>query len=233
MEAKNKQCNLAELNNKQTRKRGYFTSSLHKVQSVFLGLFLALILILLHSSCKYLLVKSFGMKKPKEMTDSEVIDYMKEKRIDYDYLLRIRNRQDMGNVSKELDGLNVVVMLDRKFNILSIADSQVCHMGVRSTAKQILRDSTLLEKVEIRKNVKELFEKNLAILDGKNGVTDFEKGKKFLMVFGCSRWTGMNEKMTDVDFIEDLQKNGSREKVSVLVINFDPVEGMLKKKRKN
>lgn len=124
-------------------------------------------------------------------------------------------------------------MLDKNFNVLSIADSNVCHMGVRSTAIQILKDSTLLRKVDIKKNVAELFEKNLVCVDGKNGVMDFAKRKDFLMVFGLSRWTGMNEKMTDVAFIEELKQKGLRDKATMVVINFDPVDGMLKKHRRN
>ncbi len=177
--------------------------------------------IITFTSCKPLLLKFYGVKTPRIETDNSVIALLNKRNIDYDYLFRIKDNSMFNKVNQELNANNVIMTTDSNLNLIITEDTNLCHMGVRSTTTQLIKDNSLMDRAKIRKNLSPLFKQQLNCLNAKENQLIF---KPIVVILTYAKFLGFNEKVTDIDYIQELQQQGLRDKVSIILINMDLVE---------
>ncbi len=191
-------------------------TSLKVVFNLFLILFF-----LNTTSCKIMIAKWYGLKRPKPETNESITKFVSSNHIDYDYLYRVKENEDLGILYKELQSINGIQVLDSNLNLLLVADSSLCHMGVRSTAKKLIQQNELIQKAKKIKNLKSIFDNQLICISSKEQACELKNLKSIIILLGVCKYIGLNKKLSDVDFIHELQNMGIRNKVSIILVNSD------------
>jgi len=184
-------------------------------------IFLLLTIIVL-SSCKQILVRLYGVKKPKIESNETVVRMLEKEKVYYDYLFRLKSINSFNIVQKQFEKANSIIITDNDLNVLVTEDSSLCHMGVRSTGKQLIRNSELILKAKRSKNLTAVFQKELNCINCKK-TFDFSD-KKIIVLMTYAKFLGFNDKVSDIDFINELKEENLLDKVNVVLVNMDFVE---------
>jgi len=166
-------------------------------------------------------MKIYGVTKPKVETDKSVTEILRDKKIDYDYLFRLKNNESFNIVTRGLNSNNAILSTDSNLNLLVTEDSNLCHMGVRSTTTEIIRQNSLLAKAKRSKSMKTLFSNNLKCINCKS---DQLQLKPVVVIITYAKFLGFHEKVSDIDYLNELEKSGLRDNVSIILINMDLVD---------
>lgn len=185
-------------------------------------LLLVIILSIYVISCKMLVGKYYGLEKPKPRSDKEIIEYLNRNKVGYDYLFRPRDVNNFRKVSNSLGGANLITLIDQNMNILAIEDSTVCHMGVRNTACNMIKNPSMQKIRQNENNIEPVFDNFTTLIHQQNGHTwNGKPSKRLAVILSINMFSGLNAKMSDADFIIELQNKGLRDSVDIIVINFD------------
>ena len=179
-------------------------------------------LLFLFTSCAKLLTRLYGVKKPRVESNETVINMLEKHGIEYDYLFRLNDMKAFNKVTQALAKTNAIIIADKNLNVLVTEDSSLCHMGVRSTCKELIRNPRLILKAKKSQNLQSVFDKHLICITCKE---DFDFAKRDItVVLTYAKFLGFNEKISDIDFIKELQDEKLINKANVVLINMDFVD---------
>jgi len=146
-----------------------------------------------------------------------VLQIIEQKGIDYDYVYRINSNDAFNTVNKALAS-NFILTIDSNYNTIVTTDTNLCHMGVRSTTTQLIKNNSLLKNAPVGNNLRTLFKNNMNCLNCPNNEM---KLKPVAIIISYAKFLGFNRKVSDIDYIDELREKGIRDKVSIILINMD------------
>ena len=92
------------------------------------------------TSCTTLIMKVAGVKKARPTTNESVLGFVKDRQLDYDFLLRPNTDSDLTEITHFMNiGFNSIVIYDRSGNEVGNTNDSTCHMNLRSQITAMLK----------------------------------------------------------------------------------------------
>lgn len=183
-----------------------------------------IILIVGFCSCKRLIAKAYGVKKPRPTTDSMAVHYLDHSDVDYDFVLRLNKNTGIKTLSKDYQvASNSIVLYDDKGNELGNTNDSTCHYSLRSQITKII--SANADAIRFSKrNIKDFLNDSTHCLScGSMNSKLFDRPlKKYVLLFSYARFIPLRgKKLSDLDYLDELKSLGLRDRVSVILLNKD------------
>jgi len=181
-----------------------------------------LLLLVALSSCSKVFMMYMGIKKPRPKTDEQVKAFVNEQHLDYDYFVRPKDDSALFRMQKKMKiGLNNIVMYDNSGNEIGNTNDSTCHYSLRSQITALLKSDNYV-KTLAPKNIKEEFDQDIRCLYCKTNAPLFSQDlKQYVLFFTVSTFIPIREKLSDLDYVQELKQMGLRDKVSVVLISGD------------
>ena len=193
------------------------------VQRNYLILFLLMITaIFLLSSCSSILAKSMGVKKPKPTTNAQVIQFLRDNNIDYDYVVRPNSDSALQAITRYMKtGFNSIVVYDNAGNELGNTNDSTCHLRLRSQITDMLKAGKY-DGPKGNKNIKSLIGDNTQCLNCEGSKDLFaQQLKPYIIILGSATFIPIKEKLSDLDYVQELKAQGLRDKATIVVLDAD------------
>jgi hypothetical protein len=174
------------------------------------------------SGCTKLLVKIMGLKKPKPTTDQQAIQYVKDHRLDYDYLLRPKTNAEIASINRFMKiGANSIVLYDSAGNEIANTSDSNCHMNLRSQITWLLEHGGYTPSF-LSKNAREIINDSTICLNCNNGQAFFEQQlKPYILLFSLAKFIPLKQPFSDIDYVQELKQKGLRNKITIVLLEED------------
>lgn len=203
-------------------KRRYF-SKMKKVILASLSVYFLLFL----TSCTPIMMLTFGIKKPKKESNESVMTFIKEKNLDYDYVIRPVSDSAYIPVIKAIsDGhLNGIQIFASNGDLLLNTNDTNCHLRVRSSLTEAIKSGNVPHAMQKDYNISQIVQSKTVCLNCKDGKGLFSQPlKRYIVVFGVAKFIPLKEKYTDIDYVQELTKAGLRDSVTVVLLSTDKLK---------
>ena len=113
------------------------------------------------------------------------------------------------------------MVYDNAGNEIANTNDSTCHLRLRSQITDMLKAGKY-DGPKGNKNIKSLIADNTQFLncvDSKNLFA--HELKSYVVIFGAATYIPIKEKLSDLDYVQELKAQGLRDKVTVLVMDAD------------